>query len=192
MSSHSFLIHSGPASTAWPLLIFPPFTLHWLLLNIKTQLSKRAALKSMPLYTKCPSPVPSSSAPPLNNNLRTICPAEALLPSPSLSLFVQCSVMSASTTPRNCLGEGHPWDLKANKCISISISFYISFSLLQCLKYSQRSILFSLCNLTHLTPRAPAIDYLESRIQPTTSHTSTASLLVQASIYSCLETAVAS
>ena len=52
------------------------------------------------------------------------------------------------------------------------------------------SPLFSLCNLTQLTPRAPAASWCLESDQPSLT-TSTASPLGQATICSCLETAIA-
>lgn len=62
MPSHSSLMPSGSASIAWPLLISPPFSFPWLLVEIKAQLPK-TALKTMPLY-KIPFPCHS---PPLHH-----------------------------------------------------------------------------------------------------------------------------
>lgn len=189
MPSHSSLMPSGSASIAWPLLISPPFSFPWLLVEVKAQLPK-TALKTMPLYKipfPCPSPLSTTSEEYSQNNLPCRSP-----PSPSLSLFVQCSVILPLTPPRHCLGDGHPWDLKANKCISISIYFDIYFLLPSVFPgiYSYPSFL-SVVSATCF----PEPGYSLVRMQKSTSDLSQPlllSLLVQASISSCLDTAEAS
>lgn len=127
--------HSGPVSPACPLLIFSPFTLYGLLRFLTQQPSNPCPSR------KCPFPGPSSSAPTLNNNLRTMCPPGALLP----PTFTLCPVR------RDLCPHHHPKKLLRRKLSTgcperqqmhfHSYSFGISSSLLQCLKYFQGSIL---------------------------------------------------